>query len=102
MSGGERGSARHWAKVADRHRGIRLLHGYGPAEATIATTFHPVTHPVATEREMPIGTPIAQTQIWLLDRHLHPVPDGTPGEIAVAGAGLALGYLSDPQARSSA
>ncbi|SDX20607.1 Acyl-CoA synthetase (AMP-forming)/AMP-acid ligase II [Amycolatopsis xylanica] len=93
MSGGERASVKHWAAVAERHPDIRLLHGYGPAEATIATTFGRVTHPVPAE--LSIGWPIAETEIFLLDKALRPVPDGTPGEIAIGGPGLAAGYLYD-------
>ncbi|WP_370945497.1 non-ribosomal peptide synthetase [Amycolatopsis sp. cg5] len=93
MSGGERASVKHWAIVAERHPGIRLLHGYGPAEATIATTFGRVRHPVPAE--LPIGRPIAETEIFVLDKALRPVERGMPGEIAIGGSGLAVGYLYD-------
>ncbi|MDZ8087066.1 MAG: amino acid adenylation domain-containing protein [Nostoc sp. DedQUE12b] len=69
---------------------------YGPTEAAIDVTFW------ACEREsrkhtVPIGRPIANTQIYLLDNHLQPVPIGVPGELHIGGVGLARGYLHQPE-----
>ncbi|MEH2169755.1 MAG: amino acid adenylation domain-containing protein [Nostoc sp.] len=69
---------------------------YGPTEAAIDVTFW------ACEREsrkhtVPIGRPIANTQIYLLDNHLQPVPIGVPGELHIGGVGLARGYLYQPE-----
>jgi amino acid adenylation domain-containing protein len=72
-----------------------LYNFYGPTEATIAATYW------ACERTMrrtaPIGRPMADTQIYLLDTHLQPVPIGVSGEIHIGGAGLARGYLNRPE-----
>lgn len=68
---------------------------YGPTEAAIDVTFW------ACQRHsdlniVPIGRPIANTQIYLLDDHLQPVPIGVPGELHIGGVGLARGYLNRP------
>ena len=70
-----------------------LWNFYGPTEATIWSSVHPVTE---SEGPIPIGLPIANTAIHLLDRRLEPVPLGVPGELYIGGAGLARGYLGRP------
>ncbi|MCP3958279.1 MAG: amino acid adenylation domain-containing protein [bacterium] len=70
---------------------------YGPTEASIDVTYQPTRgRPVGAS--VPIGHPIADTEIHLLDARLRPVPLGAPGEITIAGAGLARGYLGRPAA----
>ncbi len=72
-----------------------LLNAYGPTEATtIATTFDARLLASDAER-VPVGRPIANTQVYILDDRRHPVPVGVTGEIYVGGPGLALGYLDD-------
>ena len=72
--------------------GASLHNLYGPAEAAIDVSFHDCSrHERMTS--VPIGLPIANTQLYLLDRHLLPVAEGTVGEIFIAGANLARGYL---------
>jgi amino acid adenylation domain-containing protein len=68
---------------------------YGPTEATIDATFF-VGRSDARRRTVPIGRPIANTWIYLLDRRLQPVPIGIPGELYIGGQGLARGYLNQP------
>lgn len=70
-----------------------LWNGYGPTETTVYSTMHRVT---GTHRAIPIGRPIANTCIYLLDPHHQPVPIGLPGEVYIGGAGLARGYLGRP------
>ncbi|MGW6246408.1 amino acid adenylation domain-containing protein, partial [Streptomyces roseolus] len=78
--------------------GDRLLNLYGPTETTVWST---VAHVTAETLEahggaVPTGTPIARTAAYVLDAALRPVPDGVPGELYLAGAGLARGYLGRP------
>ncbi|MEU4565179.1 amino acid adenylation domain-containing protein [Micromonospora sp. NPDC023956] len=73
-----------------RARVDRLVNGYGPTEATIYATMADI--PAAPD-EVTIGRPLANTRAYLLDDDLRPVPVGLPGELCLAGAGLAAGYL---------
>lgn len=66
---------------------------YGPTEAAIDVTFWNCQGG-SNQRIVPIGRPIANTQIYLLDQHLKPVPVGVPGELHISGVGLARGYLN--------
>ncbi|WP_247363921.1 non-ribosomal peptide synthetase [Ralstonia pseudosolanacearum] len=73
-----------------------LLNGYGPTETTTFATTH-LIQAVAAGRGIPIGRPIANTQIYVLDAYQQPVPLGVTGEIYVGGAGVGLGYLNRPE-----
>jgi amino acid adenylation domain-containing protein len=76
----------------------RWLNTYGPTEATIYATAEAYRHgDSAPAHEIPIGRPVANTRIYVLDRHLEPVPPGVAGEIHIAGAGVARGYLNRPE-----
>ncbi|OYP10562.1 hypothetical protein CFC35_40930 [Streptomyces sp. FBKL.4005] len=104
--GGERVLADRLA--AWRNLGVPLLHVYGLTEVTCTSTVHLVEgrDPGDTEDTdagpgLPIGTPLDNTRVYLLDRHLRPVPVGVPGELYLGGAGLARGYLRQP-ARTAA
>ncbi|PSO51561.1 MAG: non-ribosomal peptide synthetase [Cyanobacteria bacterium QH_1_48_107] len=68
---------------------------YGPTETTIGVLTYPVkSHPAQT---VPLGRPLPNTEIYLLDQHLQPVPLGVPGEIYIGGAGVARGYINQPE-----
>jgi amino acid adenylation domain-containing protein len=73
--------------------GRRMINSYGPTEATVVSTW---SDPLSPGRAAPIGRPIWNTQVYVLDRHLRPVPIGVPGELYVSGRGLARGYLARP------
>lgn len=81
-------------RFAEAVPGLRILYGYGPTETTVYSTAYFTPRPL--ERQSPIGRPIANTRVHVLDERLRPVPPGVPGEVYVAGAGLALGYLGRP------
>lgn len=73
---------------------MTIFNEYGPTEATVGCMIH-TYEPEDESISVPIGVPAANTQIYLLDKHLHPVPIGVEGEIYIAGSGLAFGYLFD-------
>lgn len=73
-----------------------LWNMYGPTETTIWSAIEPVQRN-STDNSIPIGQAIANTQIYILDRHLQPLPIGVPGELYIAGIGVAKGYLNRPE-----
>nr|QEO74533.1 condensation domain-containing protein [uncultured bacterium] len=86
-----------WQKhVGER---IRWINAYGPTEAAITTTTYEPARAHHTQKihNVPIGRPIANKQVYLLDKHLNPVPVGVVGELYIGGEGLARGYLNRPE-----
>jgi len=95
MIGGEALSVRHLARALAALPGVRLVNGYGPTEATTFTACHPVeAASLRAATSVPIGRPIAGTDVYVLDDHGQPVPIGVTGELYVGGPGLALGYIN--------
>ncbi len=95
LTGGERVSVAHINRVRERNPALDLLHVYGPTENTTFTTFYRVreTH----ERDVPIGAPIANTTVYIVDPQDQLAPIGVPGELLLGGDGLARGYLNRPE-----
>jgi amino acid adenylation domain-containing protein len=79
------------------HTPARLHNQWGATEVSIDSTSHTCTPHDEHTTDVPLGNPIANNQVLLLDEHLNPVPDGIPGELHLAGTGLARGYLHDPR-----
>jgi amino acid adenylation domain-containing protein len=97
LTGGEKVSPSAFAAVAKACPQLKLLNGYGPTETTtFAATFR-YAHDSPMGESIPIGRPIANTTIFILDERGDPVPVGIPGEIHIGGPGVALGYFEDPE-----
>ena len=75
----------------------RLLHVYGPTENTTFSSWYLVQDVPEDATTIPIGRAIANTQLYILEKNLQPVPVGVPGELHIGGAGLAQGYLNRPE-----
>jgi amino acid adenylation domain-containing protein len=75
----------------------RLIHAYGPAESTTYASWHHVKDVPPGATAVPIGQPVGNTALAVLDRELNPVPVGVTGELFVGGDGLAWGYLNRPE-----
>ncbi|MEU1607936.1 non-ribosomal peptide synthetase [Micromonospora matsumotoense] len=84
-------TARRWI---DR---CELVNGYGPTEATVASTLHRVSRADTDGERIPVGRPIAGYDIFVLDPDGQVVADGQPGEIVIVGRGVARGYLNAPE-----
>ncbi len=79
-------------------RAVRLLNAYGPTETTVtATTFEIYPDFDASSNSIPIGRPLGNRRIYILDKYGNPTPIGVPGELHIGGAGLARGYLHQPE-----
>jgi amino acid adenylation domain-containing protein/non-ribosomal peptide synthase protein (TIGR01720 family) len=78
-----------------------LVNNYGPTENTVVTTSVKIRPDLLTEKAPPIGRPISNTQVYILDQYQQPVPIGIPGELYIGGSGLAKGYLNRPELTDS-
>ncbi|OFA06940.1 non-ribosomal peptide synthetase [Duganella sp. HH101] len=92
LFGGDAIDAALWTRLQSAGK-TRFFNAYGPTETTIDVAICPLRDGPA---QPSIGTPEANTRIYLLDADLNPVPPGAPGEIHIAGHGLARGYLNRP------
>jgi len=82
---------------------IEIINAYGPTESTVCATVHRITEMVdEAQLTVPIGQPIANTEIYILNRHLQPCPVHVPGEIYIGSVGLAVGYLNQPEKTAEA
>lgn len=91
ISAGERCPAELAARWS---HGRQFINAYGPTEATIVVIAY--KHDGVRAGEPPIGRPLANTQLYVLDQHLNPVPIGAPGELYIGGIGVGRGYLGRP------
>ncbi|MCH0561555.1 amino acid adenylation domain-containing protein, partial [Streptomyces sp. MUM 16J] len=76
--------------------GCAVFNHYGPTETTIGVATTPLTPELVAAGVVPVGTPLGNTRFYVLDHRLRPVPVGAAGELYVAGAGLARGYVRRP------
>ena len=99
LAGGDILSVPHVRKVLTELKNVRLINGYGPTENTTFTCCHRITEE-SINGSVPIGCPISNTYVRVLDRHMKPVPVGVPGELYIGGDGLAREYLNRPELTS--
>ena len=93
--GGEAADAASVRLVVENGKPTRLVNGYGPTETTTFAICHAIEK--IDGSTVPIGRPIANTRVFILDGELQPVPIGMAGEICIGGPGVALGYHGAPK-----
>jgi non-ribosomal peptide synthase protein (TIGR01720 family) len=96
LFGGEAVDVACTRQALEQGRPGRLLHVYGPTESTTYASWFHVTHVPDGATTVPIGYPLSNTVLHVLDERLNPVPAGMPGELFIGGDGLARGYLNRP------
>ncbi len=97
LTGGEIMSVPRVQKAMQLLPRLQLANIYGPTESTTFACFYPIKKGVASAGSMPIGRPIANTTLYILDTSLQPVPIGFGGELYIGGDGLARGYHNRPE-----
>ncbi|MBX9256330.1 amino acid adenylation domain-containing protein [Desmonostoc muscorum CCALA 125] len=97
ITGGESVSIAHIRRALEILPGTQIIHGYGPSECTVFTCCYPIPEQIAENvQSIPIGKPIGDRKVYLLDKDLHRVPIGVSGELYIGGASVARGYLNQP------
>ncbi|NEQ41889.1 MAG: AMP-binding protein, partial [Okeania sp. SIO3I5] len=94
LAGGDVLSLVHVKKALTQLKNCQLINGYGPTENTTFTCCYQITESLGELNSVPIGRPISNTKVYVLDNYLQPVPVGIPGELYIGGDGLARGYLN--------
>jgi aspartate racemase len=98
LAGGDVLSPRHVRTVLENLPECVVINGYGPTENTTFTCCHAMRSGETVPESVPIGKPVSNTQVYILDDQMNPVAPGITGEIYAAGDGLARGYLNNPAA----
>ena len=102
LAGGDVLSGAHIRKALEVLPQLRIINGYGPTEGTTFTCCQVMTNAHPPAASPPIGPPIANTQVYVLDAAMQAVPVGVPGELYIGGDGLARGYLNRPDLTAAA
>ncbi|MGD2087187.1 MAG: amino acid adenylation domain-containing protein, partial [Candidatus Aminicenantes bacterium] len=94
--GGEPISLRmFWQWIQSEYFNAEIVNTYGPTECTDVCAYYPIPSPLAMEEEtVPIGMPVNNAQLFILDRHLQPLLIGIPGELFIGGEGVGTGYIN--------
>jgi amino acid adenylation domain-containing protein len=93
LFGGEKVSPAHVQKTLSAVGADKIVHVYGPTETTVYATYYPVNN-IGEDGLIPIGKPLANTKLFVLDKDQQLVPIGVPGELYIGGEGVSLGYLN--------
>ncbi|MCP5050929.1 MAG: amino acid adenylation domain-containing protein, partial [bacterium] len=97
LFGGELVSVDHTRRALEQLGKDKILHVYGPTETTVYATFYRVDHVAEEAATIPVGQPLSNTLVYILDNRCRPLPIGLSGEIFIGGHGTARGYLNRPQ-----
>jgi amino acid adenylation domain-containing protein len=100
LAGGDVLSMEHVQTLLDAKRDGVVVNGYGPTENTTFTCCHPMQPGTRLAGSVPIGRPIANTTVYIVDAHDQPVPVGATGELVTGGDGVARGYIGASEADS--
>jgi amino acid adenylation domain-containing protein len=97
LTGGEALSINHIRRAQQLLPDTQFINGYGPTESTTFTCCYRIPHSLDNDlTSIPLGKPIANTEVYILDAMMQPVPIGVPGELYVGGDGLAREYINRP------
>ncbi len=91
---GELASVFHSRKALEFLGQNRLIHAYGPTEATVIATYYPINHIDENNVSIPIGYPVSNCKAYILDKQGQPVPENVPGELYIGGDAVGIGYLN--------
>ncbi|NIM16367.1 MAG: amino acid adenylation domain-containing protein, partial [Candidatus Aminicenantes bacterium] len=97
LFGGEKVSVEHSQKALEHLGKGRIIHVYGPTETTVYATHYFIDEIDENAATIPIGKPISNTTVYILDKNNAPVPFGVGGELYIGGDGTARGYLNQPE-----
>jgi len=95
LVGGDKLSPNHISKVKGEYPELEIINGYGPTETTTFAICHTISK--VSDSAIPIGKPIQNAKVYLLDKELFLVPQGVTGEIFIGGSGLSEGYWKQPE-----
>ena len=98
LAGGDVLSPQHVRLFLEHAPATTLINGYGPTENTTFTCCHVMHAGEGFPDSIPIGKPVSNTRVYILDENINPVAPGEIGELYTAGDGVARGYLNDPEA----
>lgn len=97
LAGGDVLSPSHVQRAVEALPNCKIINGYGPTENTTFTCCHTIDREYTGESPVPLGRPIGNTTVYVLDEAMAPVPIGITGELFIGGDGLARGYWRQPE-----
>ncbi|KAG0221101.1 hypothetical protein BGW41_007211, partial [Actinomortierella wolfii] len=97
IGAGEQASLKGYATIVEHDGPVCLINSLGTTETTVDATMYVATKAINQLDQLPIGRPISNTQLYVLDKNRNPVPYGVTGELYIGGPGVANGYLNRPE-----